>query len=226
MLWTLLNPLLMMTVMTVVFSSFFKQDIPHFPIYFLAGSILFNFNSESTNQAMVSITGNAALLKKVYIPKYLFPVSKVIFNLINLAFSFVALILVMIVLRIPFRVTMFLSVVPIFYQMVFTMGLCLILSCATVFFRDIVHLYGIFTLAWMYLTPLFYPVSILPEAMRGIIRAVNPLFLYIDYLRGLILGGVMPGLADNLLCLAWSFVSLAAGLIIFYKKQDRFILYI
>ena len=225
MLWTLLNPLMMMGVMTFVFSNLFKSDIPYFPVYYLTGNVLFSFNSEATNQAMVSVTGNASLLKKVYIPKYLFPLSKVLSSMVNLLFSFIALILVMLILRVPFFPTILLSPIPILYQIMFTVGLSLILSCVTVFFRDMVHLYSVVTLAWMYLTPLFYPVSIIPGNLRWIM-SLNPLYCFINYMRQLILGNQLPGLMENLICFGWGLGMLALGLIVFYRLQDKFILHI
>ena len=95
--WTILNPLLMMIVITIVFSTLFKQNIPNFPIYYLAGSLLFSFNSESTTTAMHAIISNASLIKKVYIPKYLFPFANILSGLVNMGFSLIAMFVVMIV---------------------------------------------------------------------------------------------------------------------------------
>jgi ABC-2 type transport system permease protein len=223
--WTLLNPLLMMIVTSIVFSSLFRTDIPHFPVYFLTGSILFTFHSEATTQALTSIISNASLIKKVYIPKYLFPFSRVLSSLVNLGFAFVALLLVMFVTNTPFKPTIFLSIVPIFYLLLFTTGLSLILSSITVFFRDIHHLYGVFTLLWTYATPLFYPISIIPEKFKWIF-VWNPMYYYIDYFRKLVLDGVIPDVSANLTCFFIGFVVLIGGLVMFYRSQDRFILHI
>ena len=108
MLWTVLNPLLMMCVITVVFSTIFKQNIPTFPIYYLSGSLIFSFNSEATTNAMHSILSNCSLIKKVYLPKYLFPISCVLSSLVNLGFSLVAMFIVMVVTRTPFHATLLL----------------------------------------------------------------------------------------------------------------------
>ena len=115
MLWTVLNPLLMMGVITVVFSTLFRQNIEHFPIYYLSGSLIFSFSSETTSNALYSIIGNASLMKKVYLPKYLFPVSKIVSGLVNLGFSLVAMFLVMWLLGVEYRVTLLLLPIPIFY---------------------------------------------------------------------------------------------------------------
>lgn len=224
-LWTVLNPLLMMIVITIVFSTIFKQSIPNFPIYYLAGSLIFSFNSESTSNALYSIIGNASLIKKVYIPKYLFPLSKIVSGLVNLGFSLIAMFIVMFITNTPFYSTLLLLPIPIAYVFVFSTGLGLILAAATVFFRDIAHFYGVFILAWTYFTPIFYPVSILPEAAMKVMK-LNPMYHYINYFRDLVLHGIFPSLRENLLCAIISLVSLILGVFVFYRKQDRFVLYI
>ena len=117
--WTVLNPLLMMCVITVVFSTVFKQNIPNFPIYYLSGSLIFSFNSEATSNAMHSILSNCSLIKKVYLPKYLFPIACVLSSLVNLAFSLIAMVIVMILTQAPFYPTLLLLPIPIFYTFIF-----------------------------------------------------------------------------------------------------------
>ena len=157
MLWTVLNPLLMMIVMTIVFSTLFKSTIDNFPVYFLAGNLIFTLNSEITNNCTYAIIGNASLLKKVYIPKYLFPLSKAGSALVNLMFSLIAMFLVMIILRVPFLPTLLLLPIPIAYAFIFSLGLGLLLSAVTVYFRDIAYFYSVLLLAWNYFTPVFLP---------------------------------------------------------------------
>lgn len=225
MVWTVLNPLLMMIVITIVFSTLFRQNIEHFPIYYLAGSIIFSFNSETTSNALYSIIGNASLMKKVYIPKYLFPLSKTVSGLVNLGFSLIAIFIVMLVLGVEFRPTLLLLPIPIFYTFLFSAGLGLLLSAATVFFRDISHFYSVFVMAWTYFTPIFYPESILPDtAMR--VMQWNPMYHYVNYMRDLILYGRFPSMQENLLCFLIGAGMLVVGMYVFYKKQDKFVLYI
>ena len=224
-LWTVLNPLLMMTVMTIVFSTLFKSDIEHFPIYYLSASVLFSFNTESTTTAMHSMISNASLIKKVYIPKYLFPLSNVISGMVNLFFSMIAMFIVMIVTKTPFHITLLLIPIPVFYTFLFATGLGIMLSALTVFFRDIAHFYGVFTLVWMYLTPIFYPISILPDKFLKIIQ-LNPMYHYVSFMRELVLNGSFPSMKENLICLAIGLSMLALGLLVFYKKQDKFVLYV
>lgn len=225
MFWTILNPILMMCVFTIVFSRLFQSDIENFTVYFLCGNVIWSFMTESTNNALNSIVGNQSLIKKVYIPKYFFPISKVMSSLVNLFFAYVAMMIVMFVSKTPFRITMLLSFLPIFYVMLFSVGLGMCLAAWMVFFRDVFQLYSVVTLAWMYLTPMFYPASLLQGVLPTVLEW-NPMYHYITYLRCLVLDGVVPSITENLICLAFSSVIFAVGLTVFYKKQDKFILYI
>lgn len=225
MLWTVLNPLMMMGVMTLVFSTLFQSNIENFPVYFLTGNLIFSFNSEATQQALSSIIGNSLLIKKIYVPKYLFPVSRVISCLVNFFFSFIALLIVMIVTKSEFYITLLLIPLPILALLLFTIGLSLLLSSITVFFRDIGHFYGVFILAWNYLTPVFYPVSILPDKFRWVVN-FNPLYYYITYFRLLVRDGVFPSFQLNMYCFGAGAAMLIVGVVVFWRKQDRFILYI
>ena len=224
-LWTILNPILMMSVITLVFSGFFKSDIQNFAIYYFTGNLIFSFITESTTNAMHAIVGNGSLIKKVYVPKYLFPMSKVFASLVNLFFSFIAMLLVMIVLRVPFYPTMLLIPVIAFYVVVFAIGMGLILATSQVFFRDTAHLYSVFTLLWMYMTPLFYPRTLLEDKLSFVLT-LNPMVHFIDFMRDIVLYNTVPTMLDNLVCAAFSAGFLAIGLFFFYKKQDKFILFV
>lgn len=149
--WTLLNPLCMMIVLSVVFSNLFKFDIEYFPVYLLSGQLIFNFYSESTTNAMSAIISNSSLIKKIYIPKYLFVLSRIISSTINLMASFTALVLVMLAMRVELHYTVLLVVIPLFFIVVFSMGVGMLLSAITVKFRDIMHLYSVFVTALLYL---------------------------------------------------------------------------
>ncbi len=222
-LWTLLNPLLMMIVLTMVFSTIFKHDIPNFPVYLLTGKIMFDFFSQATNGAMGSVVGGSSLLKKVYIPKYIFPLSKVLFAFVNLGFSLIALLLVMIVTKTPFNWTLIMFPLPLIDILLFALGIGLILATYTVFFRDIMHLYGVILTAWMYFTPLFYPAEIIPSKIIWTLK-LNPLYHMITMLRNVVLYNQVPTLKNNIVCLSFGIIALLVGLFVFYKKQDEFIL--
>ena len=142
-LWTVLNPLGMMLVMTVVFSTVFRQNIENFPVYLMCGQLVFNFFNEASNMAMTSILGNGSLIKKVYVPKYLFPLSRVCSSLVNMLTSFIALIIVIIVTRTPVTWTIITAVFPVLYVSMFAFGVGLVLATAVVTFRDLQHLYAV-----------------------------------------------------------------------------------
>lgn len=224
-LWSILNPLLTMVVMTIVFSFVFRYEIPNFPVYLLSGQIIFTMFSEITNLCMSSVIGGAALMKKVNVPKYIFPLSRALSSLVNFVFSFLALIIVMLITRAPFSVSMLYAVVPVFYVFTFSTGVGFLLSAAAVFFRDITYLYGIFLTAVMYFTPLFYPISIIPDHFRWII-SLNPLYHFVECFRTCAIYGAVPSLWQNVVCLTLAVLALGMGLYVFHKKQDQFILYV
>ena len=229
MLWTILNPLGMMVIMTIVFSTVFPQQIAHFPVYLMCGQLIFNFFNESTNMAMSSIIGNAGLIKKVYVPKYFFPISRVFSSFVNLMTSFVALLIVIVVTRTPVHLTILLVVFPVFYVLMFAMGMGLILSAIVVSFRDMIHLYGVLLTAWLYLTPIFYPIEMLKG--DGTIRKIgytivnaNPITSFVQMMRKVVLYGDAPSLMEHVYCLMLCAVVMVVGLLVFKKLQDGFIL--
>ena len=225
-LWSILNPLMLMMVLVVVFSNLFRFDIPNFPLYMISGQFLFNFMTEATNMSVSSITGNASLIKKTYVPKYIFTVSKVGSSLVNLLFSIGALLLVMIFTDAEFSWNLLFFPIIILQVFIFSLGLGLWLAAITVFFRDIQYLWGVFVSMWMYLTPLFYPVSIIPEEYRDLYQNANPMYGYIEQFRDIVLYAKFPQTETILTGFATSLIVLILGAWYFNKKQDEFILYI
>ena len=224
-LWSILNPLLTMLVLSMVFSMLFRFDIANFPIYILSGQLIFSFYSESTTTAMNSIVMGAGTIKKVYVPKYVFPLSKVLSSLVNLGFSFIAFLIVFLVTRAPFHWTILLVPIPILYLLLFSLGIGMLLSAMSVFFRDLTYIYGVFLTLLMFLTPIMYPVSILPQRIYHLLH-LNPMFHYVNYFRDLALNGNIPGLWENIICLGFSFAALCAGLYVKISQQDKYILYL
>ena len=222
-LWTLLNPLLMMVVLSVVYSNLFKFDIENFPLYLLSGQVMFNFYSDATTSSMNAILGSASLIKKIYVPKYLFVLSRVCSSVINFLAAFLAMILVMLALRVELHYTVFLSFVPVVLLVIFSLGIGLILSAITVKFRDVMHLYSVFVTVIMYLTPVIYPMSILPDWLKIIVKA-NPLTNYLTMFRDVMLNNMIFSAGDVLIGIAEAIAALVLGLYIFYKNQDTFIL--
>lgn len=225
MLWSLLNPLLIMVVLTIVFSTLFQRNIPNYPVYLLAGKLVFDFNSSSTKSAMGSIVGNSSLIRKIYVPKYVFPLSQVLSNFVNLFFSLIALVIVMIATSAPFHLALIIFWVPLVYLFVFSCGLGLLLSAINVFFRDTSHLYTVFLTAWTYFTPIFYPEDIIPERFYFILR-FNPLKHMVKMFRTIVIDGTFPTIKSNLICASAAITMLIIGIWTFKKLQDRFILYI
>lgn len=223
--WSLLNPLLMMCVMTLVFSYMFRFDIPNYPLYLITGQTLWSFFNESTNMSMYSVLQNGALIKKVYIPKFIFPISRVLSSFVTMSFSLAAILIVMVFTKAPFYWTILLFPIPLFFLLLFAMGIGMVLSALSVYFRDITHLYGVLTLAWMYATPVFYDAAVLPANVRATI-AWNPMYYYISFFRSLILYGQVPGKSVWLICAGCSAAALGLGLWAFRRLQKNFILYI
>jgi len=222
-LWSLLNPLLTMLVMTLVFSYFFRFEIEHFPVYLLSGMIIFSFFNESTTLAMNSIIASEGIIKKIYVPKYVFPLSRVVSSLVNLLFMLIAFILVFLFSSAPFHWTIFLIPIPIIYTFVFSLGVAMLISSLAVMFRDITYLYGVFTLLLMYFTPIFWPVSMLSPQIAPII-GLNPLFQFVNYFRELALWGNIPGLWTNMVCIGYALLAFCGGTAIFMKQQDKYLL--
>ena len=222
-LWTILNPLLMMVVLSVVFSNLFRFDIEYFPVYLLSGQLIFNFFSESTTNAMSSIIANGPLIRKIYVPKYMFVLSRIFSSTINLLASFTALICVMLVMRVRLHYTVLLAVVPLILIVLFSLGAGLILAAITVKFRDVMHLYSVFTTALMYLTPVIYPMSILPSWLEKIVL-LNPITNILMMFREFMIYGTFPSILSIVVGIFEVVIILLIGVYVFYKNQDEFIL--
>lgn len=222
-LWSFLNPLLLMLVQYYVFSNIFKSTLKNFVVYLLIGIIFFNFFSEATNMAMSAIVGNAALITKVYVPKYIYPLSRVLSSVINFFISLIPLLIVVLIMRVHISLAILLIIYPIFCTFLYSLGIGLLLSSVMVFFRDTQFIYGVLLTIWMYFTPIFYPISIIPEQMRFLIN-LNPMYIYITYVRTIILDGVLPSTEITLLSGGFAILSMAIGVIVFKKTQDRFVL--
>ena len=223
--WTVLNPLLNMLVMTLVFSTIFASSIENFPVYYLAGSFIFTLNQEATIEAMYSVMRAGGLMKKVYVPKYIFPLSKIIVAIVNSLFSVVVLLLIMVFTGARFHATILLLPVAILYVSIFAIGLGMLLAALAVRFRDITYLYGVIVYAWTFLTPIFYDISMLPGIVQTL-ETFNPMFHYINFSRNVVLYGTLPSLTLHLFCLGFGLLMLAIGMYVFYKLQDTFIFYI
>lgn len=224
--WSVLNPLLTMSVMVIVFSTMFKRNIENFPVYLFTGLILFDFMSQSTRKAIGSITSNAALLKKTYVPKYIFTVSNITSGLVDFVFSLGALIIVMLVTGAGFHWTNLLFPFVAIQLYIFCLGLGMFLAATNVFFRDIQYIYNAVIKAWSYLTPIFYPIEALPDNVRWCIKHFNPMYFYVGQFRDIVYDGRLPG--TTIIFAGWftAIAMLIIGIIVFLKNQNKFILFI
>jgi lipopolysaccharide transport system permease protein len=224
--WSVLNPLLIMIVMVIVFSQLFRPNIPHFPVYLLIGHMLFSFMTISTSMSLSSVINNASLLKKIYVPKYIFTLSTVTSELITLFFMMGALIIVIIATNVPITGRIVFVLIPIIQLYVFCIGMGLFLAQATVFFRDIQYIWSVVTTAWLYLSAIFYPVTILHDNIHYLVTHYNPLYFYITMFRNFTFGG--PNLGSLDLAIRGAIASclmLIIGITSFSISKKKFILY-
>lgn len=224
-LWSVLNPLMMMTILTIVFSSVFRFDIPNYPVYLLAGQLMFGFFSESTSIAMTAILDGAPLIKKVKLPKYIFPLSRVLSSFVSMLLSMTALFLVMIFTDMELKITLVLLPFIILLFLLFCIGVGMMISAAVVYFRDLKYLYTVMLTALTYLTPLFYPISIIPPEVKPYVL-MNPLYSYILFFREAAVYGIWPTPQEYINCILISLGTLLLGSYVFKKCQSEFILYV
>lgn len=224
-LWSLLNPLLHMVVLTVVFSELFRMNIENFPVYLLAGKLIFDFFSSSTTASMNSIIQAAELIKKVYIPKYIITLSTVISNFVFFLISLLVLVFIMVVTRAPVTVNLLFTPIYLLLLFFFCCGIGLILATVTVFFRDAQHLYGVLTTVLMFTSTIFYPAEIIPAKFRFILD-FNPVYYFIDGFRDVVHAGMPADPTNVLICAVLAVISMIAGILVFEKHQDKFILYL
>lgn len=223
--WSILNPLLTMSIQYFVFSTLFKSDIPNYPVYLLTGIVFFNFFHEALTLGMTSITANATLIKKVYMPKYIYPVSRILSSLVNFALALIPLLLVMLMTGTPFRPSILLLSFDILCFLAFIMGMTLLLASAMTFFQDTQFLWNIVSMMWQYLTPVFYPETIIPQNILPFYR-LNPLYQFITFARTCIIDGVSPAPGAYLGCLASALLFLLLGIAVFRRYQNKFVLYL
>lgn len=224
--WSVLNPLLMMCVLAAVFTNVLKfGDVANFPMYLILGNVLFALMSDSTSTAMTSILESAPLIKKIKISKMIFPIEKVLFQLVNFAISLIAVVIVMVFFRIAPTVNLLALPLLLVYMLLFCSGLGMLLSALAVFFRDICHFWSVIITAWTYATPLFYPVSLLPDWMQAA-EAFNPMYHYVSYFRDIAMYNTLPGVQENLVCLGIAAITFAVGFLVFHKTEKKFILYV
>jgi ABC-2 type transport system permease protein len=227
-LWTMLQPLLMMLVLHVVFSTAFKMQIQigNFPVYVLAGILFWNFFSQSIVASMNSLRTNALLLRKLPIPKEVFPLATVVSGVINLCLAILPLLLIMVVTGQPIKPALLFLPVSILLAAMFTLGAGLLLSPLAVFFSDVVELVGVVLSVLMYLTPIFYPKEILESSSFYNLVRFNPVRSILEVFRDPIFYGKIPPLSHLTVCVGIAVAALVIGAIAFRRSSDRIPFYI
>ncbi|WP_168123907.1 ABC transporter permease [Paenibacillus sp. HB172176] len=220
--WSMLNPILMMVVLSIIFMTIFHNEIEYFPVYVLIGRVLYQFFSDATSFAMESVQVNSQLINKIYVPKYFFPLSRTLSTFVVSIISLIPVFFMMLFSGIQFHWINLLFFLPLMYLLIICSGLGLLLSAVNVFFRDMKHFYSIILLVLMYMTPIFYPASIIPDKYMSLIL-LNPLFPIVEMFRDIIMYGSFPSYWDHLLSVFYALFYGILGLIVFYKTQDRFI---
>lgn len=222
-LWSFLNPLLTMLIQYIVFSTLFKSNLAYFPVYLLAGTICFSFFSESTSTGLASISGNASLITKVYIPKYIFPFSTVLSSGINFALTLIPLLATVLISGLPVTQAYFFLPMVFLCLLMLCQGTTMLLATVMVFFRDIQFLWGVVTTLLMYATPLFYPETIIPEHFSFVLK-LNPLYHIIRIFRVILIDCAAPEPKAVLVCVSFCLAILLCGVWVFKKQQDKFVL--
>lgn len=224
-LWTMLQPLLMMLVFYLVFSELFRFNMPHYPVYALAGILFWNFFSQSIVASMNSLRGNALLLQKLPVPKAVFPLATVISGVVNLVFALVPTLIIVILFEHRLSPALLFLPVSILLAALFTLGAGLLLSPLAVFFSDVVELIGVLLMVLMYLTPIFYPMAILPAKVRWIVR-FNPLRSILEVFRDPIQQGKVPPVEHLAVCVVIAAAALLIGGLAFRRSSDRIPFYV
>lgn len=223
--WSLLMPLLTLLVMKVVFEQFFGRTINHFTTYLFCGNLLFAWFSESTNNGMRSLFGNAAIFTKVNVPKYLFLFAGNIQALINFGLTSLVFFLFCWLDDITFTWRFVLLVYPVLTLLVFNIGVGLLLSALFIFFRDMDYLWRVFTMLLMYGSAIFYPVDTLSPRLQAVF-ACNPIYRHIAYFREVVLNGSVPSLETHLMLAGFAAAAFLIGALIYRRYNTRFLYYV
>lgn len=225
MVWSILSPLLMVSVMAAIFTQILGRNTPHYIIYLFSGQLVFNFYTESTNEGMQALMGNASIFSKINVPKYLFLFSKNVSALIN--FGIILLIYFAFVWfdGIEFTWKFICLVYPIICLILINLGIGLILSALFIFFRDIQYLYRLFTQVVMYGSAIFYSINSLPQNIQNVFYC-NPIFVCITYFRSIVINDTIPELWLHALLAGYAIVLFSAGCYVYKKYNYKFLYYV
>ena len=219
--WSLLNPLIMLIVYTIAFKYIIRIRVENFPLFFLCGFLPWTFLSLSLSMAVNSIKDNANLVKKVYFPREILPLSIILSNLVQFLLTFVILIPALLLFKVNLGFPLLFLPLIILFQLVFTLGLALILAALNVFFSDVRHLLEIFLQIWFWLTPIIYPVSFVPERFQSLYR-LNPAVLFVESYRNSLLYNKGLSLSSLIILFLIGIIFFLLGQLIFSRYNRRF----
>jgi len=225
MLWSILNPLMQLLIMRLVFTHFFGGRIPHYTTYLFSGMVIFNYFSESTREGMTTLIDNQSIFSKINVPKYLFLFAKNTQSLINFLLILVIFFVFCALDEVTFTWKFLLLLFPIVCLVIFNLGTGLILSALYIFFLDTQYFWNIFLQLLQYVCALFYQIETFPENIQKLFY-INPVYLYIDYFRKIIIYGTIPALWIHLLILAEAVLMFTIGVLVYRKYNWEFLYYI
>ena len=223
--WSVLSPLLMLSVMAVIFGNFFGRSIEHYVIYLFSGQVIFNYFTEATNEGMLALISNSSIFTKINVPKYLFLFSKNVSALINFLIILLIYFFFVLLEGISFTWEFVLLIYPVICLIIINVGIGLILSALYIFFRDIQYLYRIFTQVVMYGSAIFYSIDILPQHLQ-VLFYCNPIFVCITYFRSIVLHNTVPDLWLHLLLAGYAIVLFGIGCWVYKKYNYKFLYYV
>ena len=220
--WTMLNPLLMMIILTIVFSNVFRASAAHYSVYVLSGLVFWNFFSSTTIIAMNELVWGGSLFHRIYVPRTIFAVSSTGSGILNLVLSFAPLIVIMLVTGVVPSLALLFLPVAILLMAMFTLGASLFLSALAVSFADMLDIHQIILAAWMYLTPIIYPIDIVPGPYRWLLN-LNPMYHLLACFRSPVYDGALPSIEQFLAAAASAVVILLVGWWFFSSRADEFV---
>ena len=219
--WTMLNPLLTMIVLTLVFANLFRFSVANYPVYVLSGLIFWGFYSHSTSLAMNDMLWSGSLLSRIYVPKSVFTVSAVGTGLVNLVISLLPLFAIALVLHVPITPAILVMPAAILILAMFALGMGLLLSTAAVYFADMLPVYEVVLVIWMYATPIIYPIEIVPPQLAWLLK-LNPLYYMITIFRQPLFEGTIPDLTTWLIAGACAVIVLTLGGLVFTSRSHEY----
>lgn len=223
--WSILAPLMNLLIMWMVFSHFFGNNVNHYAVYLFAGQIVFSYFTDATNQGMSALMDNAGIFTKVDVPKYLFLLSRNVASLINFGLTLLLFFIFVAIDGLPFTWKFILILYPVACQVIFNIGVGLVLSALFVFFRDMKYLWDICTQLIMWMSAIFYSIDGYPPLAQNLFL-LNPMYLYGRYIRKIVIDGDIPSLQFHLLAAAFAVIAMGAGAIMYKKYNHEFLYYV